>query len=179
MERWQRALEGALERYAGPNSAGGRAFAIADVISFVVLLGTDHPDTARPTYIDGEEITAGAGVAAQLSLTADGGDVEILAAWASRPANQLNVLAFFEEIAPTGLVSINTTQSYDTQRSFGLFRADTNAAAAVEFNLTGPQATSVELPGIRGTILEQGRRLVFRQTSLADTLAGGFVWRNA
>ena len=177
--QWQRTAEQLIKRWSGLDAVRGdfRLAELADTVSPVVVIGSDHPDEERPTFFQAFEASAGgAGFINHVTLSAVLGDVEVLGAWASCPSAALKLHVSFGTHTLIALTSV--APSSGAAGSYGQCDGATIGGAGTDTHFAALQDTLVSLP-FRGTILEVGRRIRLENAVDNLPLTAGFVWRNA
>jgi hypothetical protein len=174
--RWQRQSQALLDRFCDLTTSPDRLSDLGPLVVPTVLLGTDHPDDERATFIAYSAQNPPAGLVATGQLSAYVGDLELVAAWVMRPGGNLdcgvtiNPSSFIPAVPPSVIFG---SCSGPTHALVGF----NSQALAVAPGFAAPASTVYELP-LRGLILERGRELLVQSTNLGVAATVGFAWRN-
>jgi hypothetical protein len=174
--RFQRALDAAQARFAGPPLYGDESFQLSSLVSFVVSLGEDRINFERPMFLSQCSRVAAAGQFPKLRLIPQTNAVEVVACWASRPANAVDLVVSFLPV-PVATGTVQTIYSSDgTRDADALVTTFEDATLAGAASLEGSANLSAIVP-VAGVLLGPGRMLQIESDAAGTPILGGFIWR--
>jgi hypothetical protein len=174
--RLQRSFFSFLRRYVDLTQA--RSLEVAPIILPTIDLGRDFVDQERGTFGWGDFGSGGAGDVSVIHVVPALGDVEILAAWVTRPGGALDASFEFDAAPATIAPSLVIQRSSRAGRcNAAIFATHEPAPWSLGTLFTAPQNVTLFLP-LAGTIVEVGRRLRFGSNNPGVTVAVGVLARN-
>jgi hypothetical protein len=179
--RWQRSAERAIKRWCDLTSEPDRFQQLWGSVAPVVLLGTDYTDEARSTFVSTARVAPVAAQGGYAILAAVGGDLELCGAFFSGGAAAIDVLV---QILPNEIL-FPSLPSVTIEMSSGNGSpqwASTDYGTSINGTATTLQVqadATAQLDFVRGMILEKGRGLALRATTVNQVFKVGFAWRNA
>ena len=181
--RFEQAAVSAQARFAGLGGAGGSNLLLIPEVLYTVSLGQDRTDPERVVFVAIFEFASGAGAVGSVLLSnqvrglgAAGSqvDVEIQAAWLSRPGGSLGVGWQFQNSDLPDAFAAGTSS---TDGSVAAACAASRAAASVlAHGFSVPASTVLFLP-VEAYIIPPGRQIMVEGDANAANYQGGFVWR--
>jgi hypothetical protein len=176
MERWQRPLDEALERFAGLQGAGGSSgFQLSPLVSFVVSMGRDRCDLERPVFWNASRVAPGAGNVVKFSLEARRGAIELVSGYAVGDGNRLE--AWLNDVPVTAGFLPENFSTHEGAVDNGVFGAQVSGVGLGIPTVFGVNFDMVDLR-VAGMLLPLGRAIALESTVGANVTACGFSWRS-
>jgi len=172
--RLQRSLQDFLRRIGGQNVNDAADFEIPPFLFLTAALADDRFNAERVVFALGATIVSAGANAPKLALEPQTSDVEIVAAWASRPAAGLDLAWEFGD-GGLLLAGVNTVRS-TTGAAPTAFAAGLTALPTLQTSMNAPQNTTFLLP-LAGVVVPAGRGLLIESAAAASTMHAGIVWR--